>query len=270
METQRSSIGDYEVRIAGLVSTISLLPLLAPLAFLSSSSRTLKRLEKDRHAYRLSVFCFTIVASVYPFFSQSIRYWTPTGIGEGRGDGGATYVTEAEWEKVWNVCFRDGENGSGAEAFSYKEHVALGVFHMLASLAVLLFTITVLVPVILRSVDDRNDGLRGPVRERIGRVVDQIARGCQRIRGRFLLVVVPLCLAIPLLWGFWRLRGIQGQLAVTARGFYEGNDWGFGQVLAIAIFAPVGAEMLFVWIRRRRDSAEGSKSDLDSADVLCG
>jgi len=60
-------------------------------------------------------------------------------------------------------------------------------------------------------------------------------------------------LVAPLLWGFWRLRGLQRALAKTLGGYYEGDEWGFGQVMAITIFVPIFVEMLFVWIREGGD-----------------
>ena len=39
-----------------------------------------------------------------------------------------------------------------------------------------------------------------------------------------LLRVVSVGLAVPLLWGFWRLRGLQKSLAKTLWGYYEGDD----------------------------------------------
>ncbi|KAK1753854.1 hypothetical protein QBC47DRAFT_414784 [Echria macrotheca] len=263
METAPSSMGYYEIRIAGLVSTISLLPLPIPVLLLSSQS-----MSKDRHPYRLSVLHFTVVPSVYPFLSQSIRYWAPTTIGEYRGEGGETYVTNEEWGALLDLCFEGGDGYAGA--FTPAEHVVLGVFHMLAFVAVLLFSVLLLVPLILRRVDARNGGVRGPMRERIGVLVERAVKSGGRTWVRILLALVPLGLAVPLLWGFWRLRGVQSRLAVAAKGHYEGNDWGFGQVMAIAVFVPVGAEMLFVWAQMRGERRTKAEMSEQARMEKCG
>jgi hypothetical protein len=40
---------------------------------------------------------------------------------------------------------------------------------------------------------------------------------------------------------------------------YEGNEWGFGQIMAVAVFLPAVAEMLFVGVRMRLDPGEGKE-----------
>jgi len=343
------------VRIAGLVSTVCLLPLIAPIVFLSwdghyharndnsninnnnntPQSRTQtnqKDNDKDeepeteiqaRHPYRLSILCLTIFPSIYTFFSQSIRYWSPSAIGESRGDGGETYVTDAEWGAVVDLCFGssspspspsqspDSSTITETDQLSRAEFLTLGAFHMLSSLTILIFITASLTRIILRRIDARRntparkDKARPPpigavdiagIETAALHVNTQETREKSQIRkhldalitkttdtfstkkwAQSLLVATPFGLAVPLLWGFWRLRGIQRRLSLTVRGYYEGNDWGFGQVMAIAIFAPVGAEMLFVWMqgwwwRRDHDGEEirdGRDGLLEEGACIC-
>ncbi|KAK4208405.1 hypothetical protein QBC37DRAFT_353696, partial [Rhypophila decipiens] len=267
LETAPSSIGYYEIRIAGLVSTLSLLPLLTPVIVLllydhdyEPHQNTTPFKKENRHPYRLSILGVTVLASVYTFLSQSIRYWSPSTLGDHKGDGGKTDISTEEWGVLWNICFGDLEGPS----FTAGEHITLGAFHMTASIVVVLFTSALLVPVVVRRVaelnehDDEDEEAGEEETETTGfgrRIVAFTERSVKRMSelveenvwARVFLVVVAFCLTVPLLWGFFRLRDIQTSLALAVGGSYEGNDWGFGQIMAIAVFSPVGAEMLFVW-----------------------
>ncbi|KAM7183607.1 hypothetical protein V8F33_013482 [Rhypophila sp. PSN 637] len=301
LETAPSSIGYYEIRIAGLVSTLSLLPLLTPVVILllydhdhhshhivpSPAPQTAEKTnandnpnneqqkpnqnttilkKENRHPYRLSVLGVTVLASVYTFLSQSIRYWSPSTLGDHKGDGGETDISNEEWGVLWDVCFGDLEGTS----FSPVDHVALGAFHMIASIVVVLFTAALLVHVLVRRVaelhDERDQTGEEEKSQGLGRIIRFAERSVERVNklvkesswARVLLVFVAFCLTVPLLWGFFRLRDIQTSLALAVGGNYEGNDWGFGQVMAIAIFFPVLTEMLFVWARRRLEGNDAN------------
>ena len=68
---------------------------------------------------------------------------------------------------------------------------------------------------------------------------------------RSLVVLVPL-LTIPQFWGLVRLRGIQKALANSTTNAYTDNQWTFGQVVAVMIFAPVFTEVGYSWLQERR------------------
>jgi len=59
-----------------------------------------------------------------------------------------------------------------------------------------------------------------------------------------LLTLVPV-LTVPQFWGVLRLRGIQKALADGTDNAYVDNQWTFGQVVAVMLFAPVATEMGF-------------------------
>lgn len=215
-----------------------------------------------------------MLISLYPFLSQSFRTWAPSQIGEGKGDDGATYVTVEEWRPVESLCF-DLDTAAGEVAtLTATEHVVLGTFQMVASCVVVLFAVGMLIPGSLRRLEgwfcDDNDGgsentdggetasaardTNTPVGQpRLKAVIKSMIEVCNGVKHKCrtskilvgLLLLVPLALGAPLLWGFWRLRGLQGQLARAAGEQDEGGDWSFGQVVAITIFLPVGAEMVF-------------------------
>jgi hypothetical protein len=43
------------------------------------------------------------------------------------------------------------------------------------------------------------------------------------------------------------MRGVQQQLARATGSAYVDNDWGFGQVVSIVLFAPVVVEFVQAW-----------------------
>lgn len=75
----------------------------------------------------------------------------------------------------------------------------------------------------------------------------------------FAVLLLPLGLGVAVLWGIWRLRTLQMQLATGIGENYEGDDWGFGQVMAVTIFVPVLVEIGFEAMRivRRRGPQGG-------------
>lgn len=149
-------------------------------------------------------------------------------------------MKDMEWAAVTRTCF-------GQNFLTPKDHKTIRAFQLLASLSVVLFTTGALLPSGLRRLND-NFG-RHAVRDQISAKLDRIIRFV-RDENRWLqyvLIAVPTLLAAPLLWGFFRLRTLQGELSSRAVGHYEANEWGFGQVMAITIFLPVVTEVIFVW-----------------------
>jgi hypothetical protein len=243
-ESTITAFGDYESRIATIACTLCLLPLTYPIIILSYPSSPCDKDTRDKQAYRKCLFCIAVLASVYPFLSQSVRTWTPTQIGDGRGDGGVTYVDTHDWDIVEKVCI------GTVEYLTERENTIIGAFQMVASLFVILFSICILVPPALRRLSYRY-GDDHPIRKPMTAFCSRLSRTCQQSPLKYILLVVPVCLAAPLLWGFWRIRTLQTQLAMATGREYEGDEWGFGQVMAITIFVPVAAEMIFAAMRGR-------------------
>lgn len=258
LETARSSAGVYELRSAGLVSTLCILPLLSSAITLYSEDAS-PRSELGRHFYRLLLLVIIIFISLYPFVSQSMWYFAPSIVGDGKGSGGTTYITDNEWRTLWRMCFESGSRE--VAALSSIEFHALGAFHMLASVVVVLYGIGAFVVLVLRLFESITARTPGRVRRKLGVLVRFVGRVIQKRWAEQLFVWLPCWLTAPLFWGFWRLRSIEKQLAETTVGHYTGNDWGFGQVMAVTIFVPVVVEMLFIWVsvhcERRGERASG-------------
>ncbi|KAI1021696.1 hypothetical protein LB503_013276 [Fusarium chuoi] len=68
---------------------------------------------------------------------------------------------------------------------------------------------------------------------------------------RPLVAVLPLFvfvgLTIPLLVAIFTLRNVQEQISENMGENYDGNYWGFGQIVSIILFTPVGVEMVYRW-----------------------
>ena len=243
-ESTTTAFGDYESRISTIACTVCLLPLTYPITILSYRQPPCGKGTGDKHAYRKFLFCIAVLAYIYPFLSQSVRTWAPTRIGHGRGDGGVTYVDTHDWDIVEKVCF------GTLESLTERENTIIGAFQMVASLFIILYCICILVSPALRRLNYRY-GDDHPVRKPMTAFCSRVSRTCQQSPLKYILLVVPVCLAAPLLWGFWRIRTLQTQLSMTTGREYEGNDWGFGQVMAITIFVPVAVEMIFAAMRGR-------------------
>jgi hypothetical protein len=68
-----------------------------------------------------------------------------------------------------------------------------------------------------------------------------------------LLLIIPL-LTIPQLWGILRLRSIQRALADATSNAYVDNQWTFGQVVAVMIFASVFTEVGYLLVQKYHDA----------------
>ncbi|KAK3985863.1 hypothetical protein QBC44DRAFT_334264 [Cladorrhinum sp. PSN332] len=253
-EAQTTTFGDFEVRISGLVSALCLLPLLCPIALLPFVNTTTNNSDtKARTSYRLTLWTITVIVSFYPFVSQSIRNFAQTQAGDGKGDGGGTDISDVDWAKVRKLCFA---------TLSARDHRIMRAFQLLASLSVLLFTIGALVPPGLRRLNHNFPG-KSAVWEIVSTKLDAGNRIVTKHIAwlRYILISTPVLLAAPLFWGFWKLRALQKSLSMTITGYYEGDEWGFGQVMAIAIFLPVIAEMVFAWRRGRYGNDKQGESE---------
>ncbi|KAF6806223.1 hypothetical protein CMUS01_14423 [Colletotrichum musicola] len=251
-------LGAIEAQIILAVSVVCVLPVLYPVALRSTrlfhreseigkkpSSRLLKTAEPRN--VRLTIFCLLGVLFFYPFLSQCIHNWAPSRVGEGKGSSGETLATEDEWAKVDRMCFGD------VERLSYNELWVLAIFEIIASIVIFLFAIWLVIGAGARTLlaQDRAYGEE----RRLTAALIKI-KGIEGVWKRNLwvqvaMLLVPTILAGPLLWCIFRLRGMH---SVALKGLeleYTGNEWGFGQVVGIIIFAPVVIDMAFAaWAAR--------------------
>ncbi|KAK1826574.1 hypothetical protein QBC39DRAFT_364171, partial [Podospora conica] len=214
-------IGTLDQQIASIGYMVALLPLFGPLAVLPQRQRA------DRRRQRLVFVTCVVLLSIYPFgryfiIDAPLPSWTAAA-----GDA----MTREDEQALKSLCY------DGVRALSRFESVMVFVLRVCGQVPLLVFTLGAWV--LYYILPGRNSELSS-ARER--RVEAGIKVWCCAA------IVVPACLGIPLVYAFWRLRGVQSALAgVVGGGYYQLNEWGYGQVMAVTVFAPVGVEMLFAW-----------------------
>ncbi|KAF6827402.1 hypothetical protein CMUS01_09024 [Colletotrichum musicola] len=252
-------LGASEAQIILAVSVVCVLPVLYPVALLPTRlfqanfevdkkppGGPPKKTTEPRNV-RFTLFSLLAVLFFYPFLSQCIHNWAPSRVGEGNGPAGETLATHDEWAKVGEMCFRE------VEVLSYNELWVLAIFEIIASIVIFLFAIWLLIGAGARTLlaQDRAFG-----EERRLTVALLKIQGIEGLWKRNLwvqvaMLPVPAILAGPLLWCIFRLRGMH---SVALKGLeleYTGNEWGFGQVVGIIMFAPVVIDMGFAaWAAR--------------------
>ena len=82
----------------------------------------------SRISSRLSLLALTTLLSLYPTLSRAIVNWSASQVGEGKGEGGRTYVDDTDWATIDKICFRD----AGLQSLRGAEHKVLGGFQMMA------------------------------------------------------------------------------------------------------------------------------------------
>jgi len=251
-----NEFGANDVRIATANSVVCLLPLLYPLAVhwthrvdageghdqehQEQRPRQCNRCaEGDKRDIRLSLFYLLIPLHFVPFLFQCTYNWGPSRIGSSPTADGSVIATEAEWNAVLRICFGDVRQFSNAEMY------IIAVFEILGSLIVFAFALWHSVATVVLYLDGRGKTMMGK----------WIALIKWRLRERnfwltIMLLLTPLGLSVPLRRGIFRLRDIQGKLAERMGSQYTGNEWGFGQIIGLVIFAPVFTEALWAWRHR--------------------
>ncbi|KAH6662986.1 hypothetical protein B0J14DRAFT_281612 [Halenospora varia] len=218
-----NGIGGFTTQITWAIAVLSMLPLLYPLVALES-------LAEGRSGYRLFLFSCCWFLSFYPFVSLMMGSFAPSQIGEGKGDGGRTDIRYEEWEKLTTLCL------TGIDTLTSREEMIPTAFGAASSLII---TIYALIRLIYCIPSNFSAVVPPFLRNKISTLLTT------RRQTYFILswILVFLSLTIPQFWGVWRLRGIQNALADATSNTYVDNQWTFGQVVAVMIFAPVFTEV---------------------------
>lgn len=232
-----SDFGAIEAQIAQAVSVVSLLPLLYPALILSS-------IDSSRSNPRLFLLNLAAALSFYPFLSRNLHAFGPD---DSRpiGDGSGSDVSTADWTKVERLCFADGLDALRDDTL----YAAIPPLELAASLVVYLATLWQMGGLVGAHYSPVKDQKRHAVVVGAGRVVLWRRRVGEWLRGHrlwaALLMLVPLGLAAPLLWVIFHLRGLQEELARNVDEDYGGNNWGFGQIVAVVLYLPVVVDMFY-------------------------
>jgi hypothetical protein len=251
-----SGFGACEAEIALAMSVACVLPLVYPVGLLSahsshpehsheSASDRSRESKRDSYHFRLLLFSLLTVLFFYPFVSQSIHNWAPSRIGEGKGPGGKTVVTNEEFQRVQKVCF------GNVEYLAFWESQLLAATEMTSSLLIYLFLLWHLITAHVRRMElDEEDigGFTSGLLLILGRI-ESVWKGSESLITVYLLI--PAALDGILLYCIFRLRHIQSQMTQGLGGQYAGNEWGFGQIVSIVMFVPVLVDMAFTgWTYR--------------------
>ncbi|KAI6781546.1 uncharacterized protein J7T54_001509 [Emericellopsis cladophorae] len=222
-----SNFETIEAQIAQIVSVVCMLPLLYPIVLLDATD------EPAKHNMR--VFLLNVAASLsfYTFVSRCIHWFSNTPMRTSDGD----VIDMDDWGEVEGICFSDGLLGLEKNRV-YGSIGALGISSMIL---VYIFTFW------------QNLGLLG-FRHLAGRSRWQdlifqhyVWRECLSRHPYYATVflLVPVGLSLPLLWAVFYLRHLQRELSHVLSMEYEGDSWGFGQIVSIVIFAPVPISMAY-------------------------
>lgn len=246
-DVSADGFGIFEVSITSAVTVTSVLPLLYPMMIGladgapndPNDALSVQKYEynkKLRHRYRLILLGLVVALFIYPFVSQCTHNWAPSDVGQGKGPDGTTIITDAEWAALLNTCF------SGVEPLSYTESTVIAAFELAGSLTFIIGSLWIFLA-----------GINISKRSNQNRFVSSIAGLKHRVKpsakvghaAKIMLLPCPLLLCTPLLWGIFRLRQAQQALAMATSDSYQDNEWGFGQVVALLLFAPVVFDMIF-------------------------
>ena len=228
-----NGLGGFTVQITWAIALLCMLPLTYPMAML-------EWVEKGKSGYRLFLFCGCWLLFFYTFISQMIGDFSVTQVGAGAGPGGVTIVTTDEWNILNSLCL------TGVNPLSSTEQRVLSGFGAAGSLFISSYGLVCLLWFIATK-----QGFNWVKRIRssiASRTSVKNRRNCSVL---CLIIVVPL-LSIPQFWGVMRLRSIQKALANSTNNAYTDNQWTFGQVVAVMIFAPVFTDMGYAWMQKRR------------------
>lgn len=225
-----AGLGGLTTQITWSVALFCMLPLLWPMAILY-------HIDKENRHYRLFLFCACWLLLFYTFISQMIGVYGPDQIGAPDG-----VIDRPDWNKLTRLCL------SEVHVLSKKENALLNGFGAAGSILIITYGVVYLLWFIAqrwweeKALDFRkkvSPQTWRPHRERL------------MIMG---LTVVVITLSIPQLWGILRLRGIQADLAKSTRSEYVDNEWTFGQVVAVMLFAPVITDIGHLLVQERGNS----------------
>ena len=149
-------------------------------------------------------------------------------------------MTNDEWIQLSDLCF-----GNNVLQLSGHEQAILKGFGTAGSVFVWIWGLGYLSWYIL---DNQHPAVAQMLRKKA--VGIRFGRNKDAAIISLLLVVIPI-LTIPQIRGVFRLREIQGALAESTDDSYTDDEWGFGQIVAVLLFAPVSVNVVYAWIEGR-------------------
>lgn len=226
-----SGMGDSTAKITWAVSLLTLLPLL----YFAYMPKLLQRPNLDKQIakqnakqnLRFGLFSLCWLLSMYPFYSKMVGYFGPSLI----GNGPHKVISDDDWNLIEAVCT------ANVKDISSQELVAMQFFGLAGSLFV---CICALLKIIWLGMQRQHDDSRLVHRIRKYRV------GVGPKISILFLTLLPI-FAISQIWTILRLRRFQADIAKDTENLNSDNEWAFGQIAAVTVFAPVLVECCFCW-----------------------
>jgi hypothetical protein len=253
-DIRADGFGILETQIANAVAVVTVLPLLYPITLgvegktsggtdpNSADKADYNRRLHDR--FRRLLYGLAVALFVYPFITQCIRNWAPSDVGEGKGPDGTTIANATEWATLSTMCLGD------LETISDTERIVISLFELLGSSIFIVWAVCILLGSTERILRRRqaekrplNSLMKGflAAADKVVKLFAFLSAYEPLIWG--IVLLIPILISVPLLWGIFRLREVQRQLAQAITNVHVDDEWSFGQVVAILIYAPVLFDM---------------------------
>lgn len=233
-----ADLGAIEARTAQCVAVMSMMPLLYPVALLEPRKRDMSL--DVRHNSRLLLLSATVALSFFPFLSRCIHGFEPGPIGPDPDN----KVDAEEWAMVEKTCFHKGFSDLKKD-MTWR---ALPGLELTASLITYLFALWLLstLPHTQHSSEKYTKGRRGV--EKLLSWREKVTRWFEDRRPSTIVPLLAMIgFTIPLMVVIFTLRDLQKKLSSSLGQTYAGDNWGFGQIVSIVLFVPVGVDMAYSW-----------------------
>ena len=237
-------MGDYTVRITHAVAMVALLPLVYPIiASIVGSHKSIlqtalptnheccqcKGHSKDRNSVRFSLFVVCWTLALYPFFSKLNATFGESKIQKHQSSGNAT-LTMDQWNIIENICL------GAIEPITTDEDNWMTAYVILAYLPLSEF---VLGRVFWLGVEKNHYG--STIHRRLMLCSKKVPNVVVTIMPFITFSCIPAIVS-GLLWSIIRTQQAQAALNESLGGIDWDNYWSFGQIVAVATFAPIFIE----------------------------
>lgn len=258
--TDTNGLGDCTVRITEAVAMLVLLPQVYPMlrysigasnespesrAFPNKGEGKSDRAANDddegtqgSNRFALLVICWAL--AFFPFYTKMDNAFGQSKI---RRHG---VISPEQFDTIEDICWRD------VDQITATEDKLMTAFVMLAYIPLSLFIIGRIV--VLRV---QHDPPESALRRRVQALRRKAHGRVAVILTGATFVAIPL-VACGLLWSVIRTRAAQQQLTASYGAFDSDNEWTFGQIVAITLFAPVvvdGWPLLQAWWWRKTEDS---------------
>jgi hypothetical protein len=244
----------YTIRITWAISILCLLALQYGLFLddlvedtLRATSDDHKELDKqsdadDSSSYTRPIpYFICIFLSVYPFLSSMLSMFGRSQIGNSPG----SVVSDQNWGDIESMCFE------GIATISDAEDTAMKVLTTVSWLAIYLLALLRLFSIGI-PLEEMEAKLQGWLSMNAGEG--------KRSNNPWVYLVVgtTLILTVSQFWVYFRLQLVQNNLAHSIGSSTADLEWGFGQVVAVTLFAPVAVELILS-LRKERSMFKHGK-----------